>query len=184
MNIGPLLSRYEPDHVITKLYQKVELQGIGARFSLAHANTARAVGCSVGGYGWLYAGIDGAKQVTDFLDTAAFADIPLGAHNPLWLDCETYEADGSNPGLNVISQAVAACRDRGIAVGIYTGKFWWRDHTGDSTAFKDLPLWQANYNGIQALEAPGFGGWTEQAGHQWIGAPIDRSVFRSEFASP
>jgi hypothetical protein len=184
LDIGSLLDSFKPDHVIVKLYQTVELSGKGARYPIAQAQAARDRGCTVGGYVWLYAGIDGAKQVADALATAQRAGIELGERNPLWLDCELYEADGSSPGLNVISQAVKACQDQGVAVGIYTGKYWWRDQTGDSHAFAALPLWQANYDGNAILEAPGFGGWQSQAGHQWTSTPIDRSVFRAEFATP
>lgn len=166
-----------------KLYQKVELGGSGARFSVAQANTAQRKGCTTGGYVWLYAGIDGAKQVADAIDTASQAQLPLNERNPLWLDCEDY-TDNSYPSLAVIRQAVAECQRRGITVGIYTGGWWWKSRAANSQEFTALPLWAAVYDGNPALIAPGFGGWTEMAGHQWSGNPVDRSVFRADFATP
>ena len=182
LNIGPLLTQYEPDHLITKLYQSVELGGNGARYSIAHAEAARRHGCTVGGYVWLYAGIDGAIQVADALETAQLAGINISLNNPLWLDCEDY-TDGTYPSLDTIRQAVDECHSRGTACGIYTGMWWWTDKAQDSHEFSYLPLWAAVYDGEATLIDPGFGGWTECAGHQYSGNPIDRSVFRAEFAS-
>lgn len=183
LSIGGLIDLYKPQHVVVKLYQSIELSGNGAQFSVEQAKTAQQKGCSTSGYGWLYTNIDGARQVTSFLDTASKAQLPLGPTNPLWLDCEDY-TDGSYPSLSTISQAVQECERRGVFVGIYTGGPWWRKATGNSTQFSYLPLWLANYNGHTVLESPGFGGWTACAGHQWSGNPIDRSVFDARFATP
>lgn len=166
-----------------KLYQDIELGGGGASYSVAQARTARERGCTVGGYVWLYAGIDGAHQVAAALDTAQKASITLGVRNPLWLDCEDY-TDGSYPSLAVIQQAVAESGRRGIACGIYTGGWWWRPRTGNSQAFAGLPLWDAHYGIDPSLGAPGYGGWEERSGHQYTSKPVDRSVFNSAYATP
>ena len=183
MDIGPLIDRYRPQHVITKLYQRIELGSVGYRYSIAHAETARARSCTVGGYGWLYAGIGGATQVGEFLRTAQGAGIALGLSNPLWLDCEDY-TDGSYPSLDVIRQAVQECGRRGVACGIYTGGWWWIPRTRNAREFRSLPLWASVYDGSPEMVTVGFGGWHRLAGKQWSGSPVDRSTFRAEYATP
>jgi GH25 family lysozyme M1 (1,4-beta-N-acetylmuramidase) len=185
LNIAPLLDEFAPQHVIVKLYQTVEKDQGGplARFSIAQARMVREHGCTVGGYVWLYAGIDGAKQVADALDTAQKAGVALGERNPLWLDCEDY-TDKSYPSLAVIQQAINACDDHALVCGIYTGGWWWRPRTGNSQAFSDLPLWDANYDDPPGLGAPGYGGWQARSGHQYTSKPVDRSVFNSAYATP
>lgn len=159
------------------------MSGNGARYSVAHAKTAREHGCTVGGYGWLYAGIDGNRQVADFLDTAFKAQIVFSPTNPLWLDCED-DTDGSYPSLEILSDATDACARLGVPCGIYTAAWWWIPRTDDDKGFCDLPLWAAVYDGNPNLIAPGFGGWTEMAGHQYTSTPVDRSVFNSAYATP
>lgn len=166
------------------MYQSVELSGQGAQFSVEQAKTANEKGCSTSGYIWLYAGIDGARQVDDALVTASKAQLPLGPTNPIWLDCERYDADGSNPSLLIIRQAVAECQRRGVTIGIYTGKGWWTARVGNSTEFSALPLWDASYSIPQSLGNPGYGGWESRAGHQYQGSPVDRSIFDARFATP
>ncbi len=180
--IGALIDTYAPQHVITKAYQSVELGGAGAHHTICQAEAARAHGCTVGAYVWLYGGIDGAKQVSDALAAVASAGIMLGPSNPLWLDCETY-TDGSYPSIEVIGQAVAECDQRGIACGIYTAAWFWQGELDEPAAFGNLPLWYAHYDGQPTLDPPGFGGWASAAGKQYAGSPVDRSVFRREFAS-
>lgn len=184
-DISGLIATYKPRHVITKLYQSVELGGNGARYSIAQANSARASGCTVGGYVWLYAGIPGGQQVDSALDTARAAGIVFSERNPLWLDCEDY-TDGTFPGLHVIRDAVQHCDALGVACGIYTGGWWWKPRTGNSTEFAHLPLWSSNYVNRPGLVDPGYGGWdlTTLAGTQWSGNPVDRSTFKAEYASP
>lgn len=185
LDIGGLIDDYAPAHVITKLYQSIELGGSGARYSIAQANTARGRGCTVSGYGWLYAGIGGARQANEFVATAGKAGIEFGPTNPLWLDCEDY-TDGSYPDLGVIRQAVEWCERTGIPCGIYTGGWWWKPRTGNSTEFSHLPLWSSNYVGHAGLVEPGYGGWTLDTlgGTQWSGNPVDRSTFKAEYATP
>ncbi len=183
LDIGPLIDQYKPDHLITKLYQSIEMGGDGAKYSIAHAQSARARGRTVGGYVWLYAGIDGAQQVNSALDTAAHAGIVFSPTNPLWLDCEDY-TDGTFPNLEIIRQAVEACESEGFPCGIYTGGWWWKPRTGNSTEFSHLPLWASIYDSSREMVAPGFGGWTALAGKQWSGSPIDRSVFRWGHTEP
>lgn len=184
LNIGPLIDQYQPDHVITKVYQSIELGGNGARYSIAQAKTAHDRGLSAGGYVWLYAGSGGAIQVDMALDTAARAGIAFGPTNPLWLDCEDY-TDNTYPSLAVIRAAVARCGQMSIPCGIYTGGWWWKPRTGNSTEFSHLPLWSSNYVNRPGLVEPGYGGWTLEtlAGTQWQGSPIDRSTFKAGYAT-
>lgn len=181
LDIGALLDQHKPDHLIAKLYQRVELGGNGARFSIAHAQQARNRAMTQGGYGWLY-DFDGARQVGDFLATAEQAGIELGPTNPLWLDCEDYP-DSTYPSLDTIRQAVAECDRRGVPCGIYTGAWWWKPRTGNSAEFADRPLWASVYDQQAVMVDVDFGGWTKLAGKQWSGSPVDRSVFHSEYAA-
>jgi hypothetical protein len=185
LTIGSIIDQYKPGHVIVRAYQSIELSGNGAAYSIAQAATARQKGCTVGSYLWLYAGIDGARQVTDALITATRAGIVFGSRNPFWIDLETY-TDGSHPSLITVQQAVAECERRGVPCGIYTAKWYWTGYMGNSLAFADLPLWDANYVGEPRLVVPTYGGWGMRtlAGTQWSGNPVDRSVFKAEYASP
>jgi hypothetical protein len=64
--------------------------------------------------------------------------------------------------------------------GIYTRKVWWRDNTGNSTAFSPLPIWYAYYDNAADFddwyypsywyEGP-FGGWTDPTGKQYNDRP-------------
>lgn len=180
MDISAVVRQFSPDHVIVKLYQSIELGGDGAKYSVAQAHTARSLGCTTGGYVWLYANVDGAKQVIDALATADRAAVAFSQYNPLWLDCERY-TDGSNPSVEVIHQAVAECQRRHVPCGIYTGAWWWKPYTGNSTAFMKLPLWAAVYDGKAEMVDVAFGGWRTLAGKQWTSTPVDRNVFRSKW---
>ncbi len=143
--------------------------------------SAKANGCTVGGYVWLYASIHGATQVASALETAQRAGVTLPL---LWLDCEQY-TDGSDPDVTVIRQAEAECNRVGMPCGIYTGEWWWdgRSHPlHGSTEFEHLPLWYANYDLAPTLDVPDFGGWEMAGAHQYTSTPIDRSIIRSDLA--
>ena len=164
-----------PTHVVVRLYQAAELPS--QEHSLAQIESARANGCTVGAYVWLYAGLDPRSQVRDVLALAARAQLRIPV---LWLDVEP-EADGSLPDVLEIRTAIGACWLAGVRAGIYSGSWAW-PKLGSPTEFAEegVPLWTADYNGQPTLGVPLYGGWTEVQGHQYQGSPIDRSVFRGK----
>lgn len=90
----------------------------------------------------------------------------------LWIDVEETLPSGQSQAQTIgyIQEAVDACGS--FPCGIYTRKLRWRDFTGNTTAFSDLPLWYAlydknlNFNDWYYYEGS-FGGWTEPAGKQY-----------------
>lgn len=172
-DLSALIAAHGVEHVVVKAYQTIE--HIDRQHSIDQMVSARANGCSVGAYVWLYAGISPAHQVQDALRVAEDAGeaLPL-----LWLDLEPY-TDGSMPSVYETHQAVDECRRQGVAVGIYTGAWCW-PRMGNTEAFSDLPLWAAVYQGGPTLNIPLFGGWTFASGHQYTSNPVDLSVFLPE----
>ena len=77
--------------------------------------------------------------------------------------------------------------DSGVRkVIIYSSKHYWKSMLQDTPDFADLPLWDSNEGNLRTpnLTAnPGYGGWSERAGHQfWLdeeldGVAVDMSVF-------
>lgn len=142
--------------------------------AVAQLEQVAAAGLKLDGYLWVYWDWSPEESVERALGLAEQAGVAVGR---LWLDCE----DGQ-PGRAAVEEwlgrAVAAAGARGQTVGIYSAAWWWTAYAGDSDRFKALPLWAADYDGRPELERPGFGGWTEEVGHQFAADGIDRSVFR------
>lgn len=153
-------------HVVVKLYQRVEGQANIAH-SKAQIASALSLGCTVGGYGWLYASIGVEQQVSDFLS--------LLQPTILWLDIEKY-TDGSLPNAHHIEAALAYSQVLGQEAGIYSGKYVW-DSLGNPS-FPGVKLWSANYNNQHDLVVPSYGEMV-LVGHQYTSTPVDRSVFLS-----
>jgi len=137
---------------------------------------ARAFGASVSGYVWAYWGVDALEHINSALDVA-----PPGSNlKMIWIDCE--DDAGAAPG--TVGPWLVTAREiieaRGYRMGIYTGRYWWQDKTGNSEVFADLPLWLADYDNVDTLEMRyPFGGWTTLAGKQYTSDPIDLDVFSS-----
>jgi lysozyme len=72
-----------------------------------------------------------------------------------------------------IDAAVGAVWDAGLTPIIYTNRNSWNTLTGGTTAFSDLALWFARYDGRDELNTDGdgawipIGGWTYQSGKQY-----------------
>lgn len=199
-DIGPLIDRFQPAHVIVKLYLPQELGGTGAGdYTIPQAQTARERGCTLGGYVWGYADLDPARTIRHAKAVADAAGIVIDGsvigydsllqqpiHGILWLDIETYvdswTGDESIPDVDWISAAEAEANRLGVSMGIYTSPEMWRRATGDSfnTEFRHLSLWAAQYTppapDIDAYRP--FGGWARCQGRQWTSTPIDQNVFR------
>lgn len=85
----------------------------------------------------------------------------------LWLDCEDV-----TEGLTAAQARTAIQTARGEALlptGIYTADWWWESHTDGWEGCSDLPLWDAHYDGVQALDGGAYGGWTKPAMKQYAG---------------
>lgn len=162
-------------HVVVKLYLGLETPP--QDHSRDQLTSARANGCTAGGYFWLYATEPAADQVKDIADSFDLSAIPV-----LWIDVERYPADQTIPGEVHIASALDECDRLGITAGIYTSQSEW-GRIGSPSTFKDRPLWTAFYSTPPeaALDTtPLYGGWTRDMcwGHQWTSTPIDRDVFR------
>ena len=116
--------------------------------------TAVAAGLEVEAYVYLYLRSDVAQRVRAALETVDGFRV-----RRLWLDAEdTTSGLSAAEVVERLQRARNACGD--FPAGIYTGAWWWRPRTGDSSAFSDPPLWVAQYDGRRSLDGvPGFGGW-------------------------
>lgn len=172
-----IIRQYQPSHVVVKCYQTVERKF--QQCTLDQMASAQANGCSVGGYVWLYGGLDPAQQVADAIAISQAAGVTLPI---LWLDLETYhEADGSTtwPSYEETVAAVEACERQGMRAGLYTGNWfvegYWGGHVG---LLAQYPVWLADYNGVPDLNTPSpYWAADKILGHQYQGNPIDLNVF-------
>jgi hypothetical protein len=170
-------------HVVVKLYLPVE--SIPQSWSLDQIDSARAHGCSVGGYVWCYRSEDPTATVNSAIDLAVSAGVDLPI---LWLDCETYTVKGvvkdTGPDTAWLRQAVAACVNRGVRAGVYSGSWWIEGWLKNYAEFTGLPLWSAQYNHVDDLDSVIMPlGWPREslAGHQYASDVVDLSVFDSTF---
>ena len=100
------------------------------------------------------------------------------------VDCET---DGITK--EQIAAAVAAVQAENLRPVIYTARWWWRDHFGNPTDFKHLPLWNAYYDSDPDVDFPSnpYGGWTGVMGEQYAGTVtlcgvgVDKNSFDEAF---
>lgn len=99
----------------------------------------------------------------------------------VWLDEEDVSPSAQRltaaEGVAAIQASVTAAQARGWDVGIYTGAWWWGPYTSNSTAFTALPLWLAQYDGVEdAAAITPVGGWTTAAVKQYAGTSSLRGV--------
>jgi hypothetical protein len=141
--------------------------------------------CTKGGmtvdlYHWLYWGEDTAALVK--AGVALAQGYPVGMH---WLDAEDPRGGFTQAQIvKKIGDSVDVVTAAGGRPGIYTRRPWWVDETGNSQAFKHLPLWHAQYIKQEpgdATEAERiafrqsrpfqpYGGWNEPAIWQYAGS--------------
>ncbi len=83
-----------------------------------------------------------------------------------------------------VRRFVEAVRAEGQRPWIYTGRWFWEPAMGNTSAFADLPLWDAAYGVEPSLEPTElYGGWVRRAGHQFSGTTnlaglaVDVNVF-------
>jgi hypothetical protein len=164
-------------HVVVRAYQDLEAPSVD--HSVAQAQSARANGCSVGVYGWLYAGMSPWEQVRQMVATMERMGPCVG---PLWLDIERY-TDGSLPSVEEIGAALEACGEFGMVGGIYTGAYIWQEL--GNPQFPDVPLWFASYDSEPSFsQSDGFGAmavWGKQySSTAPDGSPLDMDSFAPE----
>lgn len=159
-----------------KLAQSIERVGL-QDVSLAQAASARANGCSTGGYIWLYKDADPRRAVREALELATRAGIVLPV---LWIDVEDYPpGSGILPTVPTIMQALDECSAVGLRPGIYSSVGMWARIGNPS--LPGVWAWVAGY--VDAMpssldDAPQFGN-LHIVGWQWTSSPIDRSIFRA-----
>ena len=118
-DLGTLIRTHGPKHVVVRLYLPEEnpLQD----HTRAQIASARAAGCTVGGYVWCYQDLDPRKTVRDAVTLARSVHLMLPV---LWLDCETYKNSSgvteSGPDAAWLRAAIDECRQLGVKPGIYT----------------------------------------------------------------
>lgn len=140
------------------------------------------IGISV--YLWCYHSMDPAQQAQQALDW--YGDLTPSIW---WLDAEEVDPrwDGDGPAQRVawLQTCLQTLEQAGQRAGIYTGAWWWKPFTADSTAFAGYPLWVAEYDNRPDLDVfyP-FGGWSACQGKQYTGngelcglRPIDLDAF-------
>ena len=128
-----------------------------------------AAGLPVKGvYGFLYFGLDTLGQTRAAIAVAREAGI-----GRVWLDVESvppHEAPGITPEQRIreLWECVHAVEAAGLAVGIYTGGWYWPHQMANTTEFSRYPLWHAAYfadrRGVREVN---YGGWREVAIHQY-----------------
>lgn len=133
------------------------------RYAAQQMRAAHEAGMLLAGYVLIapWTGMTGGWQVDAGLEVAAPELIPQLRFLPVDM-----EVDG-------ITEAMAAGAVTRVEAGeglrplIYTGRWWWVYHFGDSQAFKDIPLWTAQYPFFMPDEPENllewvklYGGWT------------------------
>ncbi|KAJ5071007.1 gh family 25 lysozyme 3-related [Anaeramoeba ignava] len=90
----------------------------------------------------------------------------------LWFDIEQCSGCWNDASSNVafIKEAVEKAQQLGVNVGIYSSEGEWSATVGSSSAFSNLPLWYAHYDGEPNFNdqwAYSFGGWSSPAMKQY-----------------
>lgn len=87
----------------------------------------------------------------------------------LWLDVEDVDSIWREPTLQgriaTVRRCVELVQAAGYLTGIYTGRWYWMPHMGNTAAFGDVPLWTAYYN-------------RDNQGNWIVGLPIDDSRYQ------
>jgi hypothetical protein len=186
-NLDALIAQHQAKHVIVKLYMPWE--SVSFDHSNQQVNSARMNHCSVGGYVWAYRSQDPIATINNVIALCASIGLELPL---LWIDCETYEQNGvvvdPGPDAEWLARAVDhAERVYGMKCGIYTGRWWVRDHFPGGEAefsnFSRLPLWLSEYDGNPDINDADTmpQGWTSLACKQYTATPIDQNSIRPEY---
>jgi len=121
------------------------------------------------------------------METAAY--FALSSQNGAWHVGEALKAAGSEwenlrfVAIDVeltwvtpqqVRDAVREVTRLGARPIIYTANWFWKQHFGNSTEFRNLPLWDADYDNVERFDPfPTYGGWTERVGKQYTNEARD-----------
>ena len=123
-----------------------------------------AKGFEVEAYGYLWFGYDPVAQANYWMEQL----YPWkGSISKFWVDVEDTSFD-TTPEIRseALGKALAACN---MPVGIYTAKWYWDWYMGFTEAYKDYPLWVAQYDNVNNLDFVKFGGWVSCEIKQTVG---------------
>jgi hypothetical protein len=189
-DLTDIIREHKPEHVIVRVYLDHESPPLS--HSAAQIASARAMGCTVGGYIWAYQSVDPAVTI----DRTIRACAQIGLVLPVcWIDCETYASRSGvildeGPDAKWLRAALARAHEYEMPCGIYTASWWVKGHfPGGYDAYREfagLPQWLAEYDGVANLDDfEPFSGITQISAKQWSvwkGAyELDRTVIRDEF---
>ena len=121
-------------------------------------------GFEMDAYVWLYfAETPPAAQMTKAIATCHGYPI-----RRLWIDCEDTSIHGIEQMVTLIGEALDACWEAEISAGIYTRRAWWRRWTGDTMAYRSVPLWDCQPDRIADLgQFEPYGGWQRREMKQY-----------------
>jgi hypothetical protein len=146
--------------------------GYPAGVTRSQIQTCLDAGLAVDAYVWLWFDLD----VADIQHKLALLD-GLSVRQ-LWLDVEDTAAIKYDQATceQKVSDALAACdaytTTSGQKTGVYSGRWFWADrrYMGNTTAFSDRELWDAQYDLVAdtGTFVP-YGGWTNAAIKQYQG---------------
>lgn len=106
-----------------------------------------------------------ADAIGPLLDT-----LVAGGVTRCWLDVEDTRPFPLAQRIAEVHAAVAYIRARGLHTGIYSARWYWTQHMGDTAEFATLPLWAAQYDGdADARTVTPFGGWERARIKQYRG---------------
>lgn len=136
----------------------------------------------------LYVQFDANNKVVPQFERAFEVLRKSAVYNPvLWIAVEQIASPWSGDALaymDLLREAVLVARGLGFEeLGIYTSASQWQNLTKDSDVYKDFPLWYANYDQVELLDAriwrqQGFGAWWQpswkqyHAGEAGLGFPM------------
>ena len=172
-DLTDLIASYDPDVVVVKMYLPVEV--ISQTHSIAQSRSVLTNRKLLTGYCYCYGSVDPTKTVAWAATLADYCGASIRGEFPaahLWLDMEDTDA----PDDLWLAKAAGKAEEMGVSLGIYTGRYWWRQHMNNDWSY--LPLWLANYDEDPSLDSfiP-FGGWTYLTGKQYTSTPIDQNTF-------
>jgi GH25 family lysozyme M1 (1,4-beta-N-acetylmuramidase) len=169
----PTLTAWNVEHVVVRLSTESEDR---RQTAIRQLQILSHVGFTVSGYVWAYFWASPMAHIDAALSVADAAGVPL---TMIWFDCEDDDSASPVSVSTWLDQAVWAVQSHDYRAGIYTGRYWWRDHAGDTDRFSHLPLWLANYDEVPELTSSvmPFAGWNELAGKQYTSTPLDRDIF-------
>jgi hypothetical protein len=145
--------------------------GLGPNMGLdADVRNARSAGMKrVGVYIFTSPGTlsDPTEAVKETIDKCAPGN---ETYDTVWFDIEICNGCWSSAAENeaYILKAVQYAQSRGLQVGIYSSAYMWPQVMGDSTAFHELKLWYANYDGEKSFaDFRPFAGWSTPSQKQY-----------------